>query len=120
MGWDEIDSIKAQIRGWSARTIQDTPFRHHRMEGIRDGSQRKRWHEEGKTGHYMGYRFSYLVARALWRARRQPAALALISGYVTAVLRQSRGLPIRASLLTCAMNSEHAGSRFACASHLGV
>ena len=76
MGWDEIDSIKAQIRGWSARTIPDTSFRHHRMEGIRDGSQRKRWHEEGKTGHYMGYRFSYLVARALWRARRQPVALA--------------------------------------------
>ena len=87
-GWDEIDSIKAQIRGWSARTIPDTSFRHHRVEGIRDGSQRKRWHEEGKTAHYMGYRFSYLVARALWRARRQPVALALISGYVTAALGQ--------------------------------
>ena len=93
MGWDEIDSIKAQIRGWSARTIPDTSFRHHRMEGIRDGSQRKRWHEEGKTAHYMGYRFSYLVVRALWRARHQPVALALISGYVTAALGQEPRSP---------------------------
>jgi hypothetical protein len=93
MGWDEIDSIKAQIRGWSAGTISDAPFRHHRVEGIRDGSQRRRWREEGRTNHYMGYRFTYLVARAVWRARRQPEALALISGYVSSVLRREPRCP---------------------------
>ncbi len=93
MGWDEIDSIKAQIRGWRARTLSDALFRHHRTEGIRDGSQRRRWHAEGKTTHYMGYRFSYVVVRAIWRARRQPAALALISGYVTAARRHEPQCP---------------------------
>ena len=93
MGWDEIDSIKAQIRGWRAHTVPDAPFRHHRVEGIRDGSQLRRWHHEGHTTHYMGYRFSYLIARAIWRARRQPVALALISGYATAALRHEPRCP---------------------------
>lgn len=93
MGWDEIDSIKAQIRGWRARTLPDAPFRHHRVEGIRDGSQRRRWHREGKTMHYMGYRFSYAVARGFWRARSQPAALSLISGYVSSALRREPRCP---------------------------
>lgn len=93
MGWDEIDSVKAQIYGWRAGTIPDAPFRHHRLEGIRDGSQRHRWHREGQTNHYMGYRFSYLIARAIWRARREPVALALISGYLSAVVRRQARCP---------------------------
>ena len=35
MGWDEIDSIKAQIRGWHARPCLMHRSRHHRVEGIR-------------------------------------------------------------------------------------
>jgi glycosyltransferase involved in cell wall biosynthesis len=86
-GWDEIDSIKAQIRGWRAATLPEVPFRHHRPEGERDGA-RRRWADQGDTAHYMGYRFSYLLARTLFRARREPAALAMLGGYTRAAVRR--------------------------------
>jgi glycosyltransferase involved in cell wall biosynthesis len=92
-GWDEIDSIKAQLRGWHARTLLDLPFRHHRPEGRRDGSSRVRWAGQGDTAHYMGYRFSYLLARALWQAREDPAALAMVLAYARAVIRREPRCP---------------------------
>jgi hypothetical protein len=36
----------------------------------------------------MGYRPLYLVLRTLYRARREPAALAMIGGYVAAAIRR--------------------------------
>ena len=35
----------------------------------------------GRASWYMGYRPSYLALRALYRARREPAALAMLWGY---------------------------------------
>ncbi|HEU4975481.1 MAG TPA: glycosyltransferase family 2 protein [Baekduia sp.] len=93
-GWDEIDAIKAQLRGWSAGTLFDVPFRHHRPEGARDGA-RRRWRDQGATAHYMGYRFSYLLARTCYRALREPAALAMLRGYATATLRRQPQCPDR-------------------------
>jgi hypothetical protein len=91
-GWDEIDAIKAQIRGWEVGTLFDLPFRHLRPEGGRDGAP-KRWFDQGDTARYMGYRFSYLVARALFRARHDPAALAMVPGYIGASIRRAPVLP---------------------------
>jgi poly-beta-1,6-N-acetyl-D-glucosamine synthase len=92
-GWDEIDSIKAQIRGWEAETFVELAFRHHRAEGARDGSSHRRWSGQGDTAHYMGYRLSYLLVRALWRAREDPSALAMVSGYLKAALQHAPQCP---------------------------
>jgi biofilm PGA synthesis N-glycosyltransferase PgaC len=86
-GWDEIDAIKARVRGWRVRTLPDLPFFHHRPLGARDGSSRQRWIGQGNTAHYMGYRFSYLLARTAWRARRDPAVLVMIASYLKAVAK---------------------------------
>lgn len=88
LGWDGVDEIKANVRGWTTRTVPGLPFRHHRKVGERDGA-RLAWSAQGDTAHYMGYRFSYLVLRALHHARREPAALAMIAGYLRAGLRRS-------------------------------
>jgi glycosyltransferase involved in cell wall biosynthesis len=87
-GWDEIDAIKAQIRGWRVGTLHDLPFRHHRPEGARDGGHR-RWSDQGETAHFMGYRFGYLLARTLYRAPRDPASVAMLSGYARAAARRA-------------------------------
>jgi glycosyltransferase involved in cell wall biosynthesis len=92
-GWDEIDAIKAQIRGWRVRTLGDLVFRHHRPEGHRDGPSLKRWFRIGGEAHYMGYRFSYLVVRAFWRSLRDPRALVMVGGYVGAVIARQRRCP---------------------------
>jgi glycosyltransferase involved in cell wall biosynthesis len=88
-GWDEIDALKAVVRGWRVGTIDDLPFRHHRAEGARDGALR-RWRDQGETAHYMGYRPSYLVVRAAYQARRDPRALALLAGYAVAAAHRAR------------------------------
>jgi glycosyltransferase involved in cell wall biosynthesis len=82
MGWDGIDELKAQLRGWTTRTIPELPFKHHRAEGARDGSRWRAWSARGRAAHYMGYRAWYLVARALHHARSEWGALGMIWGYL--------------------------------------
>jgi len=84
MGWDGIDALKAQLRGWRCGIQPDLPFRHHRPEGARDGARTAAYAAQGRAAHYMGYRPSYLVLRALHRARDERAALAMIGGYARA------------------------------------
>jgi glycosyltransferase involved in cell wall biosynthesis len=87
-GWDEIDALKAAVHGWRVGTVDGLYFRHHRPEGERDGALR-RWVDQGKTAHYMGYRPSYLLVRAAYQATRDPRALALLAGYGRATLERT-------------------------------
>jgi len=89
MGWDGIDAIKANLRGWSTGTFLDLGFRHHRLVGTRDGSRAKAWASEGRGAYYMGYRPYYLVFRALHHARREPGALGMIWGYASEAMRRA-------------------------------
>jgi poly-beta-1,6-N-acetyl-D-glucosamine synthase len=88
MGWDGLDVLRANMNGWTTRTLTDLPFRHHRQEGERDGARRLAWAAQGRASHYMGYRFWYLAARSLHHCRSEPAALAMISGYLGAAIRK--------------------------------
>ena len=88
-GWDGIDQLKARARGWETKTFIDLPFRHHRTEGLHDGSAWAHWRANGDTAHFMGYRPWYLLARTLHRMRRDPAAFGLVYGYLSAVVRRS-------------------------------
>lgn len=87
MGWDGVDEFRANARGWRTCTFKGVPFRHHRREGERDGAPRRARYAQGRAARFIGYRFWYLTMRALWHARREPAALAMIWGYVQAALR---------------------------------
>ena len=84
IGWDGIDEIKATVRGWRTTSLGGIRFYHHRPLGERERSRVSMWVAQGDMGHYMGYRPSYLVARTLFSAVRDPAALAMIWGYASA------------------------------------
>ena len=84
MGWDGVDEFRANARGWTTQVFFELPFRHHRREGERDGSARKARFAQGQAARYLGYRFWYLCLRALWNARSEPAAVAMIGGYLSA------------------------------------
>ncbi|HEV7640864.1 MAG TPA: glycosyltransferase family A protein, partial [Gaiellaceae bacterium] len=88
MGWDGLDQIRAAARGWQVGRIAGLAFRHHRLEGTRDGSRRRVWAAQGSAAYYMRYRVSYVLLRTLHRARSEPAALALLGAYVAAALRR--------------------------------
>jgi len=88
VGWDGIDELRAQTHGWRVRSIDDLVVRHYRSLGVREPRLSK-WIEQGDMAHFMGYRSSYLLARAAYRALRDPSALAMVYGYWRAVLRRS-------------------------------
>jgi hypothetical protein len=89
LGWDGIDQLRARARGWETATLDDLPFRHHRTEGQRDGSTWAHWRANGELAHFVGYRPSYLVARTLHRARRDPTAVGLVVGYLASTARRA-------------------------------
>lgn len=95
MGWDGIDAIKANLRGWRTQTFRDFGYRHHRVIGTRDGSRAQAWATEGRGAYYMGYRPYYLVLRALFHAPREPGALGLVWGYTWAALKRFPRCPDR-------------------------
>jgi glycosyltransferase involved in cell wall biosynthesis len=70
-------------------------FEHNPELGIASGTlfERRRgaWEEIVLlvAAHYTGYRFSYLAARSLYRAVRDPASIGLLSGYLGAALRRA-------------------------------
>jgi hypothetical protein len=88
VAWDGVDEFKANARGWRTATFEDLPFRHHRREGERDGSSWRVAVNQGRTAHFLAYRPSYLVMRALWHARRDPAAVAMLWGYAGSAIKR--------------------------------
>jgi glycosyltransferase involved in cell wall biosynthesis len=88
VGWDGIDELKAAVLGWKTMLIPGLEFFHHRALGARDGASTSRWVQQGRGAHYMGYRPSYLLMRTIHHARRNPAALAMLAGYVASAIRQ--------------------------------
>jgi hypothetical protein len=99
MGWDGLDELKVQLRGCRTQTFLDLPFRHHRPEGGREVTSLHQGEALGRASWYMGYRPSYLILRALYRARRQPAALGMLWGYAAAAVRRDRHCPDAALIL---------------------
>jgi len=89
VAWDGVDEFKANARGWRTSAFEELPFRHHRREGQRDGTAWRARANQGNAAHYLGYRPWYLVLRALWNARREPAALGMIWGYAAAAARRT-------------------------------
>jgi glycosyltransferase involved in cell wall biosynthesis len=96
VGWDTVDEVKANVLGWTTGTIPGVSFYHHRPVGARDGAPWSRWVRQGTGAHYLGYRFSYLLARTIHRSFRNPAAMGMLFGYLVASARRSRRHPDRA------------------------
>jgi poly-beta-1,6-N-acetyl-D-glucosamine synthase len=89
VGWDGIDIYRAHARGWTTRTIRRIRFKHHRLLGQRDGTRMRAWCEQGRAAHFMGYRSHYILFRTLRRLVEEPAALAMLIGYVGCVLNRT-------------------------------
>jgi hypothetical protein len=69
----------------------DLFFWHHRPVGARDRSTFSGWRSDGRAAWYMGYRPSYVIARAFYRSVSDAAALGILTGYVaSAAARRPR------------------------------
>jgi glycosyltransferase involved in cell wall biosynthesis len=92
MGWDGVDEVMAELRGYRTAGFVDFGFRHHRKVGERDGRLRA-GSALGRQAWYMGYRPSYLLLRALYRARENAASLAMVWGYAWAAVSRAPQCP---------------------------
>jgi glycosyl transferase family 2 len=85
LGWDGVDEVMAELRGYTTRGFTDLAFRHHRRVGEREGRLRA-GSALGRQAWYMGYRPTYLVLRAVYRARGNVASIAMVWGYAAAAV----------------------------------
>ncbi len=92
LGWDGVDEIMAGLRGYRTEGFKDLGFRHYRPVGEREGRLRAGT-ALGRQAWYQGYRPTYVVLRALYRARRKPTSLAMIGGYAAAAATRAPRCP---------------------------
>jgi hypothetical protein len=85
LGWDGVDEVMAELRGYRTQGFTDLAFRHHRRVGEREGRLRA-GSALGRQAWYMGYRPSYLLLRSVYRARGNVASLAMIWGFAASAL----------------------------------
>jgi len=85
LGWDGVDEVFVELRGFETRGFRDFGFRHHRKVGEREGALRA-GSALGRQAWYMGYRPTYVMLRAVYRARENAASLAMVWGYATAAV----------------------------------
>jgi biofilm PGA synthesis N-glycosyltransferase PgaC len=96
MGWDGLDEVQASLLGYRTAVLNDIGFRHHRPVGGRERNRFRASAVIGQASHYMGYRPSYIVLRALYRMRSEgPLALAMVSASSSACACCSRAAPTR-------------------------
>lgn len=89
-GWDTADEIRALHRGWTTRHFTDLEVRHHKPEGTAMGLLRtSRMH--GQIHYVTGGDPVFLLFKIIHRVSARPfvlSALALLFGYVRAVLKR--------------------------------
>lgn len=87
-GWDAVDVARANALGWRTAVDTTAPFYHHRPESSRELSAFSGWLAQGRVSYFLGYRFTYLLVRAAYRALRDPAAVGLVAGYLADLARR--------------------------------
>jgi poly-beta-1,6-N-acetyl-D-glucosamine synthase len=89
-GWDTIDEVKANYRGWITRTFPELGVVQHKPTGGADGSL-KNWFKNGRANYLTGYHPLFMVAKCVRRAMRRPLlveGLSLLAGYCSAYLKR--------------------------------
>jgi biofilm PGA synthesis N-glycosyltransferase PgaC len=92
MGWDGVDEVMAELRGYHTRGFTEFGFRHHRKVGEREGRLRA-GSALGRQAWYMGYRPTYVLLRSVYRARESTASLAMVWGYAASAATGSPRCP---------------------------
>jgi biofilm PGA synthesis N-glycosyltransferase PgaC len=91
-GWDTIDEVTANHRGWTTRTFPDLLLIQHKPTGGADGIWRNAF-KNGRANYLTGYHPAFLMAKCIKRSAERPmlvGAVALLSGYLSGYVK---GLP---------------------------
>ncbi len=94
-GWDTIDEVKANMHGWSTRTLPEYQVIQHKGTGSADGAWRN-WFKNGRGCYISGYDPLFMFAKCVKRVFSNPPlipALALGAGFCSGYLRRVPQLP---------------------------
>jgi glycosyltransferase involved in cell wall biosynthesis len=89
-GWDTIDEVKANHRGWTTRTFRELILIQHKPTGGADGVWRNAF-KNGRANYISGYHPVFLLAKCAKRSVDRPllvGAVALLSGYCSGYLKR--------------------------------
>lgn len=95
LGWDTIDEVKAQMRGWQTQHFSDIRLIHWRLMGTRAGYVRGKM-RHGFTNYYLGYYPLYMLARVVKRMAERPyviPGILLGMGYLRGYLLRAERFP---------------------------
>jgi poly-beta-1,6-N-acetyl-D-glucosamine synthase len=95
VGWDTIDELKANMLGWSTRTLSDIMILHHRPAGAAYGTWAN-WVKNGRANYVTGYHPVFMLLKCMSRALKKPyvvAAAGLMWGFMSGYFgRLGRGV----------------------------
>ena len=92
-GWDTIDEVKANMKGWKTYTFTDLGLFHHRLTGAEEGLIRDRV-KHGVACYVSGYHPLFVAASCMRRLTQKPLVIGsfaimygFLKSYVTRPLR---------------------------------
>jgi len=89
-GWDTMDEVEANFRGWITRTFAGMTVIQHKPTGSADGAWRNAF-KNGRANYISAYHPAFMVAKCVKRSLDRPillGSLALISGYLSGYLKR--------------------------------
>jgi biofilm PGA synthesis N-glycosyltransferase PgaC len=89
LGWDVLDEIRAQMRGWKTRSYPELQILHLRPMSSKGGVYKGRL-QEGLTDYLLGYHPLFELARCHYRMTHPPyfaGGLFTLFGYIKAAIR---------------------------------
>ena len=100
-GWDTVDEVRANMRGWTTRSIADVAVFQQRATGSVDGAWRN-WVKNGVANYVTGYHPLFMLGKCVKRLWGSPPVLPAIalwlgfcSGYVNGITRIEDASAIR-------------------------
>lgn len=70
-GWDTLDEVKANMLGWTTRTLRHVKIIHHRQTGAAYGTWRDRV-KSGLANYIAGYHPLFMVCKCVQRLWKRP------------------------------------------------
>ncbi len=89
-GWDTLDEFKANMLGWTSRTLSDVKLIHHRPAGGAYGTW-PNWIKNGRANYISGYHPLFMLVKCARRLFEKPygtAALGLWVGFCSGYLKR--------------------------------
>jgi len=90
-GWDTVDEVKANMLGWSTRSLPHLKLLHHRFTGAADGAW-KDWVKNGRANYVTGYHPLFMLLKCARRLIKKPyviGAVGLSWGFLSSYCKRT-------------------------------